>query len=1056
MAYPTLIRTSTTGGALATTHATTLIGHTDSGDDGLYIIVVSTRVAADISIIANGTGWFKLGEIQRTSGAIGTTAVFGRYYNGSAFPNPTFGSNTVTTTLWRLTHIVLSGANTIPSTQQFSLGTSASATAQATTSITQQEAESLFLGGFADSRTTTLTGTPASGTTEYVDTMNTTYDIWHYVGYKELSSPGSSTTIGVTPSTTASMREWIIEIGGLVTNTPPTFSIQPSFATGRTYAFGPAGAIPDVGAGAGNGGTISFRATDAEETGANALTYEIRSSAAPGAGTLMGSGTCTSGVTKTHAIFNSTTGFTSNGDKSVYVHVSDGTNTTVSSLLTIRVDESSPAAVTSISTDPATVNDYERYRVIFTPNDTTSPDAGVLRYEIRTGTNGAGTQLASGSATNAVAVTTAFFNDTALVDGANTRYIRVQDAGGNITQTTFTVTKTATRVWDQISDISTGANDGYAMWPTGTGYSSTAGFIIIGWGAASQMYASWLRYPLNAEPTYTIDYATIRMAQQGTFAGTINVRIRGVLQLNPSAPATAAALQALPLTTASVSLSTASLDVDGEPVELPDLSAIIEEIMAQPGWTSGNYIMFVLDTTTSYVNTTYQQRWDSFEVADTTPRFYVDWTAEVIYDEVSTSANVIYVQTTGSVDARVIDATGGDHVIMGSFEGGSDGLVWVDTGTVAVIYASTTGVNTATQDDLAAVASMIYANTSSSVLALNMSVQGQEGVLAAFTGGSDVGTFIETEGSVEAIVEASSSLEDHDMNEPATVSVVYVRASGFDQMEGQLDESNPVIIYVETMGEDAFDLGPQVYDEATIDVTVVIFPILSGEEIATMHDLLDVDVYHVETNFSIEFFQGRFEEFNDPVVIGMIESGDDTMVMNASVGEVFEIPVVTTSSVHEQHMFEPTGVITMGFNATSSVETYVHGETGGIILIDVVTGGAELTGYVELTGEVIIPIQTHADEGMLMYETTGETIIDVVTQGYEGNLVEDMGGITVINVVTDGAAEVYRIRVPSRYYRSALVVDQPYEHSTLAVVSLYSRSSLVSTHQMRESLLAAT
>lgn len=1054
MAFPTLKRQASQGYASNTFIDATIPSVTDV-TDGCVILVVTTRDSSTHSLLS-GSGWFEMGQIARTSGAVGTTSYWGRYTTGS-MSTPRI-AKTGSALTWYATCIVIDGVETLPVIQTESLGTGTSSAAQTTTAITPPAGDTLVFGFFSDARTTTLSGTASSPAIEYVDSFNATYDVWHYAAYKQVSTP-ASTTVTVTPTSTASMREIAFAVQGYATNTTPSFTIQPTFATGRSYNFGPVGTIPSIGSGAGMGGTISFRATDAEETGANALSYTIRTSATPGAGTQIASGTCTSGITESVAVTNSTTGLTSNGLKTVYVHVSDGTNTAVSSSLQFRVDESTSQTATLISTDPTTVNDYERYRVTFTPTDANSPDAGSLRYEIRTGTGGTGTQLASGSASHNVPITTLYFNDAALTTGSNTRYIRIQDSGGNIAETSFTVTKALTRVWDQVTPMAVGGDDWGFIWATGaaTTFGNTYTVNPVGWNASTARWGFGTRFVLDAEPAASIDYAMLRMAITTVNTADFTVRIRGVLELDPAAPLAAATVNAWTFTTAFVDWNV-DQHTEGMPVETPDLSPILEELVAQPGWTAGNHIILDFrdrDLSSYPGNNDNYRRYDSYESNDTIPRFYVDWASAQTYDETTTTSSNIYSVETSDVEGILIDAIGGDHVIMGSVTTGSiDGVVYVDTDLVGEIPVRTDGVDLVQQYDLTDTPSLIYAESTSTIEYTTMLSDNDEGPYTVFTGGADVATFIETDGSVEAILEASSTLEDHDMYILDDVVVIEVYTSGFAGLAGDLDDSNPVTIYVETYGTDFFELGPQVYDETGNEI-VVIYPEQSGEDTETMHDLLAVHVTQVYTDSSIEFFQGRFEEFNDPVVIPFVGTGSESMVMNASLEEVFEIPIVT-DGFEVQHHFEPTGEIVFGFSATSSVETYVLGETGGIVLIEVSTTAEEMTGFLEMTGAVVIGVQTLADAGMLMHETEGSTIIGIVTSGYEGNLIEEFGYPVMIEVVTTGMAEERFIRQPSRYTRSGLIVEHPYEASTLRPIYLYSRSGLVSRHEMRESQLAAT
>ena len=108
----------------------------------------------------------------------------------------------------------------------------------------------------------------------------------------------------------------------VVTHAPP--NTAPTITTGptTTYASGTA-TTPTVTWG------VTFTATDAEQTGADALTYYIRTSSTFGAGTQVATGTCTSGTSKV------VTGLTYNapgvneGTQTLYLHIYDGALNTV-------------------------------------------------------------------------------------------------------------------------------------------------------------------------------------------------------------------------------------------------------------------------------------------------------------------------------------------------------------------------------------------------------------------------------------------------------------------------------------------------------------------------------------------------------------------------------------------------------------------------------------------------------------------------------------------------------------------------------------------------------
>lgn len=98
------------------------------------------------------------------------------------------------------------------------------------------------------------------------------------------------------------------------------------------------------------------------------------------------------------------------------------------------------------------------YTITFTPSDALSTDSGEISYQVRTATGGGGTLLASGTATSGVEVTTSSINDTTLVNGENTRYLRLIDGAGNALDQSFTVTATLDASPDLSTDLPIGVD----------------------------------------------------------------------------------------------------------------------------------------------------------------------------------------------------------------------------------------------------------------------------------------------------------------------------------------------------------------------------------------------------------------------------------------------------------------------------------------------------------------------------------------------------------------------------------------------------------------------
>lgn len=119
-------------------------------------------------------------------------------------------------------------------------------------------------------------------------------------------------------------------------NTAPTITVGPSVSYGNLTRLGPSNS-PAI---------VSFTATDPEETGAGDLDYEIRT-ATGGGGTLVASGSCTSGVAENVNLAHNASGLSGNGSQALYLVVGDGTDDTEESF-TLLQDNAAPTVGTII------------------------------------------------------------------------------------------------------------------------------------------------------------------------------------------------------------------------------------------------------------------------------------------------------------------------------------------------------------------------------------------------------------------------------------------------------------------------------------------------------------------------------------------------------------------------------------------------------------------------------------------------------------------------------------------------------------------------------------
>lgn len=211
----------------------------------------------------------------------------------------------------------------------------------------------------------------------------------------------------------------------------------PSITSGPSSAYIGSGTTRT---GPNNAWQLIFNATDAEQTGSNALTFYLHTGANR-TGTQVCSATFTSGggVGYSGCAYNAPGMVV--GTNTLYLSVYDGTNYAATNpTVTVLRDDTAPTASTTISTTPSPVTG--NYTVTFTPNDATSTGANEMSYQIRTAAAGGGTLLTSGTAnsTSGSPKTTGSITTDTLSQGSNTRYIRACDGASNCTDTSFTVT----------------------------------------------------------------------------------------------------------------------------------------------------------------------------------------------------------------------------------------------------------------------------------------------------------------------------------------------------------------------------------------------------------------------------------------------------------------------------------------------------------------------------------------------------------------------------------------------------------------------------------------
>lgn len=248
---------------------------------------------------------------------------------------------------------------------------------------------------------------------------------------------------GLNSNTLYHYRAYAASSAGTVYTTDDTFTTlnpntAPTVVSGPTFSY----QNSRFRTGASTTWTVSLRADDAEQTGANALTWQLRT-ASGGGGTLVTSGTTTSGQTNNFGSYTYTQTGIVEGSNTLYLRIYDGTTWSNDWFSWLYRDTVNPTSSTSISHSPANVSTDNNYTVTFTPNDAASTNNNELLGYVYTGANGTGTYLTGTSATSGQSKTTSTITDTALTQGNNTRYLRVCDGANNCVDNSITITKSS-------------------------------------------------------------------------------------------------------------------------------------------------------------------------------------------------------------------------------------------------------------------------------------------------------------------------------------------------------------------------------------------------------------------------------------------------------------------------------------------------------------------------------------------------------------------------------------------------------------------------------------
>lgn len=478
-----------TGGFINVSRADAAIAYrasstgTVSGGASISIAMPTGTVQGDVmvaSIFANGNqaavlgvtppaGWTQVQKVDNQTGSLYPTVTlftkpagaseagpyvftFSNYFQGA------YGGG------WIATYTGVNTTTPVDVSGSQNIGNSpATTTSYSTPSITTTAANEMLVFAYAGNCATSGFNTPTSPITASVIGGNINGGCTTGSGYYEERAVAGAGAISTTAITASYGGAAILALKNA--NTAPTISVQPSASYGGKTRTGPSNTP----------WTLSFTATDAEQTGAGALTYTLkRSSDNATIGTI--TGTFTSGAAQNISVAYNATNLAA-GSNTLYVTASDGTLSTNSNTFTLLRDDTAPTASTTISTTPSSPTTTS-YTVTFTPNDATSTNANEISYKICTANDTCATPITggTGTSTNAVSKTTGTLTDSTLVSGSNSRWVRTCDGANNCTNTGFTVTYSPTAS-NVTTSSPTGTNSYYA---TLNGSANPNGFATTG------------------------------------------------------------------------------------------------------------------------------------------------------------------------------------------------------------------------------------------------------------------------------------------------------------------------------------------------------------------------------------------------------------------------------------------------------------------------------------------------------------------------------------------------------------------------------------------------
>lgn len=208
-----------------------------------------------------------------------------------------------------------------------------------------------------------------------------------------------------------------------------------------------------------------------------------------------------------------------------------------------------------------------------------------------------------------------FRNNTYTLDSFNAvRFAHYEPDTGNATRTTYGSFSTyqAKPGFDTEksiltrrpgSRVSLDSDDGYWSTADGTSTFSTDSIIVGDYDATRYGRCGWIRLKVDIPAGTTIDSAVLDVNVTGNSGDSPSIIIAADKSLNSAQPSSATDISLRSRTNASVdwgqTVSYWSSNYN-KWVSTPSVKSIIQELISQPGWTSGNYatFLFITDSTT--------------------------------------------------------------------------------------------------------------------------------------------------------------------------------------------------------------------------------------------------------------------------------------------------------------------------------------------------------------------------------------------------------------------------------------------------------------------------